>query len=450
MDDPRSAEEKQVAEHARARLIEEGQVGDDLPIAQNNTILLGEYDTVTAPPPKKQPPPLRPNVDCFDDYFRGTPFQGIMSTLEMQLYREHVPKYWDSEEYFTKKAEAEVAAATAAAEVVAAAEAQAQAAEGDSDVMKACKAFFKAQTNIMDHTEKTPEKVEELRSIMLSACAESLGMQLNEGADDELVSDGSFDHVMSAVWNVWKEFVHTRNEIVSFEQVADAVVVVTQLVDHHLPDSSTGIPLPGTVNVGLLCTHTLTYDGDGKIAGWAQEFDGSLLSNARAAATASEAAVSVAADEADVVSPLAAAAEAKAAQPKLVATRPMLKSFRPLPPIQPAATTLHASPAELVFNFEDAEAPAVQVVKLNNFGASTVRLRISDVPAGIAVEQMLSPIAAGLSLEVSVEVDPKAFDDSQTSQKVRIMTTAGTVTIPITLKYPEPLAAAEDASAEAP
>jgi len=447
--DPRSDAEKDVAARACAELVAEGQVGDDLAIAKSNTIMLGDYETITAPPPKKQPPSLRPNVTMFDDYFQGTPFQGIMSTLEMQLYREHVPKYWDSEEYFNRKAEAEVEAAAAADEEAAAAEAEAEAAEGDTDVMKACKAFFKAQTHIMEHQHGLHEDVMgEMRGIMASACAAELEMKINVGSDHELVAAGDFNAVMGAVIPTWAGFVNTRNEVQSFAQLADAVVEVTQVVDQHLPDGA-GIPIHGTVNVGMICTHTLTYDGDGKISGWDQDYDGLLLANARRAAAAAAATVTAAADEADVLSPLAAA-EAKATQPKLVATRPMLKSFRPLPPIQPAATTLHASPAELVFNFEDVETPAMQVIKLNNFGASTVRLRISDVPAGIAVEQVLSPIAAGLSLEVSVEVDPKVFaDGSQLSQKVRIMTTAGTVTIPITLAYPVPVVAvAEAASTE--
>jgi len=248
-------------------------------------------------------------------------------------------------------------------------------------------------------------------------------------------------------------FVNTRYENQAFEQVSDAAVAVTQVIDQHLPDAD-GKAILGTEIAGMLCVHTLTYDGDGKIAVWEQSYDGSVLSGARAAAAAAADAAAAASEDADVVSPLAAAAavsKAEAGKPKLVATRPMLNTFRPLPPIQPAATTLHATPAELVYAFADAETPVTQVVKLNNFGASTVRLRISDVPAGIAVAQVLSPIAAGLFLEVSIEVDPKVFAGSQGLQKVRIMTTAGTVTIPLSLKYPEPASepATEDAGAEA-
>jgi hypothetical protein len=294
VDDPRSAKEKELAVEARQRLVEESHLGDELAISKDDAAMFVAYNTVTAPPPKPQPPPLRPNVDSYDDYFKDTAYHGTMKTLELQEYKGFVPKYWESEEYFTTKAEAEIAAADEAAAAVEAADAAAEAG---------------------------PEPTEE---------EEAPPAETSAGADEA----------------------------------------------------------SGAAN---------------------------------------------AADDASAGAEDAAPAPAS----KILATRPMMFSLRTLPPIQPAATTLIPTPAELEFVLSDMKTPITQTIKLNNHGAATVRMRVSDVPAGVHMDKLMQPIAPGLSTEVSITVVPNEVDSSASAQKLRVMTTAGTLTLPISFKLPE-------------
>lgn len=148
--------------------------------------------------------------------------------------------------------------------------------------MTACKEFYAAQTK-MATGDITPAVMQEMSGIMAGACSAMLEMEVNKGNFGEQIVQGGFGTVMGAIFPTWMGFVNTRYENTNFELRGDNVVVVTQSADSHLPDKD-GKPIPGTENNAFVCTQTMTYNGDGKICKWGQDYDHRLIARARATA----------------------------------------------------------------------------------------------------------------------------------------------------------------------
>merc|ERR1719401_2641706 len=93
---------------------------------------------------------------------------------------------------------------------------------------------------------------------------------------------GTYEEVMQTIAPIWLGFKITRIENSSFEIKAENVIVVSQVYDNHLTDAS-GVEIPSTANNSLEVLQTVTYDLDGKISAWVQEYDASKILASRQA-----------------------------------------------------------------------------------------------------------------------------------------------------------------------
>jgi hypothetical protein len=98
---------------------------------------------------------------------------------------------------------------------------------------------------------------------------------------------GTFEEIQQTVASIWLGFKITRIENTSFEIKAENVIVLTQVYDMHLTDAS-GVEIPGTANKAMEATQTITYDGDGKISAWVNEYDAKKVQSSRNMASCRE------------------------------------------------------------------------------------------------------------------------------------------------------------------
>jgi peroxiredoxin len=91
---------------------------------------------------------------------------------------------------------------------------------------------------------------------------------------------GNLELAMQTIAPIWLGFKLTRIENQSFAIKAENVIVVSQVYDNHLTDAS-GVEIPGTANKGMEVKQTVTYDADGKIKAWVQEYDAKKVQASR-------------------------------------------------------------------------------------------------------------------------------------------------------------------------
>lgn len=103
--DERTAAQKRTQQLALERLAKEGIAGSNLSVTQPDRELKIKVHNLTNPTKRYSGSSGRADVESFDDYFVGTPLEGVMRMLEVQLHNGDIPKYWDSEDYFQKLAE---------------------------------------------------------------------------------------------------------------------------------------------------------------------------------------------------------------------------------------------------------------------------------------------------------------------------------------------------------
>merc|ERR1719401_1065916 len=91
---------------------------------------------------------------------------------------------------------------------------------------------------------------------------------------------GTYEQVMQTIAPIWLGFKITRIENTSFAIKAENVIVVSQVYDNHLIDAS-GVEIPGTANKAMEVTQTVTYDADGKIKAWVNDYDAEKIQSSR-------------------------------------------------------------------------------------------------------------------------------------------------------------------------
>jgi hypothetical protein len=91
---------------------------------------------------------------------------------------------------------------------------------------------------------------------------------------------GTFEQIQQTIAPIWLGFKITRIENISFALKSENVIVVSQVYDNHLIDAS-GVEIPGTANKAMEVTQTVTYDADGKISAWVQEYDAKKVQSSR-------------------------------------------------------------------------------------------------------------------------------------------------------------------------
>jgi hypothetical protein len=316
VEDTRSDEERLRAELALERLRGEGLPGDCYDVTKEDAAVLRRFEQMTRPPSPRVPPALRPGVTAFDDYFVNTPLAGLMRVLEVQLAQGHVPKYWESKEYFEVLAEAQVAAEDAAAVKLAEEEERLDQAYDSLD-------------------EEDPEDPNN----------NSPAGRSDDGGDNAGGCDGDGDGIGEGL---------AKSPPESLEQEVHPAVIPN--VDRN---------------------------------------------------------------------------RGEALRTSSMVTTSTFSPMRPLPPIEKKTNSILAAPERVELQCSEGDTTVHSVtVSLINRGTGSIRLRIGDCPQGIVVEKGTNMVAAGLSTELWFHIDLALVKLNDISM-VKVMTTAGTVSVPV-------------------
>merc|ERR1719401_1284044 len=143
-----------------------------------------------------------------------------------------------------------------------------------------CKETFEMSAQ-MSMGAVTEAKFEELITEFAGFFAPSVEYAANPKTAGPKVT-GTYEQVMQTIAPIWLGFKITSIENTSFAIKAENVIVVSQVYDNHLTDAS-GVEMPGTANKALEVMQTVTYDADGKISAWVQEYDASKVQASRRA-----------------------------------------------------------------------------------------------------------------------------------------------------------------------
>merc|ERR1719401_1422957 len=141
-----------------------------------------------------------------------------------------------------------------------------------------CKETFEMSAQ-MSMGAVTEAKFEELITEFSASFAPCVEFAANPEMAGPAVT-GTFEEVMQTISPIWLGFKITRVENTSFATKAENVIVVSQVYDNHLTDAS-GAEIPGTANKAMEVTQTVTYDADGKISAWVQEYDAKKVQSSR-------------------------------------------------------------------------------------------------------------------------------------------------------------------------
>jgi hypothetical protein len=355
--------------------------------------MVAKYRYVTRPPSPKQPPNLRTGVVTFDDYFANTPLGGVMATLEVQLHNDYIPKYWMSEEYLENEARARA-------------------------------------------MQENPEAF---------ADEQATGAEAEFGADlvnplvqlfDSAVNKVTGEHVNASSWLSTEELrvCFDKDKLTRLLREANVLYLFDEDGDGRLSMSE------------MLATMDLDNDGNVTL----EEF-----------LTAVFFALTIKAESGDPTEPvepppedptdLLATKVSTTTKPREVKTTALadlgttsgvggLNKLKPLPPIgspgqPPLAVTV--SPQDLALDYTgDVGAELVQQLKIRNGGSKPVRLRVVDPPPGVSVSHTPGPVAPGMEMELEVTVASDAHTLktlAEGPQALRIMTSSGTVVVPLSL-----------------